>query len=156
MIEKYMRMAIDEARRALLLKEVPVGAIIVKNGIVIAKGYNLRETLKSATAHAEVIAINKACKRLNGWRLFGCEMYVTLEPCPMCAGALVNSRIDKIIYGAKDLKRGACGSIYNIANDERLNHTLEIQGGVLEEECKRLLQDFFSEKRSTCNVSNSI
>jgi tRNA(adenine34) deaminase len=148
MREKFMKMAIDEAKRALFLKEVPVGAIIVKDGIVIAKGYNLRETLKSATAHAEIIAINKACSKLNGWRLFGCEMYVTLEPCPMCAGALVNSRIDKIIYGAGDLKRGACGSIYNIANDRRLNHTLEIEGGILEEECKRLLQDFFSKKRS--------
>ena len=147
MKEEFMRMAIEEAKRALLLKEVPVGAIIVKDGIVIARGYNLRETLKASTAHAEIIAINKACTRLNGWRLFGCEMYVTLEPCPMCAGALVNSRIDKIIYGARDLKRGACGSIYNIANDGRLNHTLEIDGGVLEEECKELLQDFFISKR---------
>jgi tRNA(adenine34) deaminase len=148
MTEEFMRMAIEEAKKAMLLREVPVGAVIVKEGRVIARGHNLRETIKSATAHAEIMAINEACTKLNGWRLFGCEMYVTLEPCPMCAGALVNARIDKIVYGAKDFKRGACGSIYNIANDKRLNHILEIEGGVLEEECKQLLQDFFREKRS--------
>lgn len=147
MHEEYMRIAIEEAKKALLFQEVPVGAIIVKAGVVIAKGHNLRETLKSATAHAEIIAINEACTKLNGWRLFGCDMYVTLEPCPMCAGALVNARIDRIIFGAMDSKRGACGSLYNIGNDIRLNHRLEIVPGVCEEECRALLQEFFNNKR---------
>ena len=147
MHEKYMRIAIEEAKRALLLDEVPVGAVIVKNGVVIAKGHNLRETLKSATAHAEIIAINNACAKLNGWRLFGCDMYVTLEPCPMCAGALVNARIDRIIFGTMDYKRGGCRSIYNITDDDRLNHKLEIVSGVCVEECKILLQEFFNLKR---------
>lgn len=147
MHEKFMKIAIEEARKALLLDEVPVGAIIVKNGIVIAKGHNLRETLRDATAHAEIIAIGNACTRLNGWRLFGCDIYVTLEPCPMCAGALVNARIDRVIFGAKDFKRGACGSLYNIANDNRLNHRLEIVEGVCAEESKMLLKKFFNKKR---------
>ena len=147
MHEIFMKIAIEEAKRALILDEVPVGAVIVKDGNVIAKGHNLRETLKDATAHAEIIAIGKACTKLNGWRLFGCDMYVTLEPCPMCAGALVNARVDRVIYGAKDIKRGACGSLYNIGSDDRLNHKLEIINGVCEEECKILLQEFFSKKR---------
>lgn len=147
MHEEFMELAILEAKKALLLKEVPVGAVIVKDGIVIAHGHNLRETLRKATSHAEIIAIDEACTKLNGWRLFGCDMYVTLEPCPMCAGALVNARIDRLIYGATDYKRGACGSIYNIGDDERLNHRLEIVGGVLEEECLELLKNFFVEKR---------
>lgn len=147
MHDEFMELAILEARKALLLKEVPVGAVIVKDGIVIARGHNLRETLRKATSHAEIIAIDEACTKLNGWRLFGCDMYVTLEPCPMCAGALVNARIDRIIYGATDYKRGACGSIYNIGHDERLNHRLEIVGGVMEEECLELLKNFFVEKR---------
>lgn len=147
MHEKFMKIAIGEAKKAFLLDEVPVGAVIVKDGKVIAKGHNLRETLRNATAHAEIVAINDACTKLNGWRLFGCDMYVTLEPCPMCAGALVNARIDKVIYGAEDIKRGACSSIYNITEDERLNHRLEVIGGVCEEECRKLMQDFFLLKR---------
>jgi tRNA(adenine34) deaminase len=155
MYEEFMKLAIIEAEKALLLKEVPVGAVIVKNGVVIAKGHNLRETLRNATSHAEVIAINEACTKLNGWRLFGCDMYVTLEPCPMCAGALVNARVDKIIYGAADHKRGACGSIYNIGHDERLNHRLEVVGGVCEKECVALLQNFFVEKRKALKKKSS-
>jgi tRNA(adenine34) deaminase len=148
MHEKYMEIAIQEAKIAYLLDEVPVGAVIVKDGVVIARGHNLRETLRSATAHAEIIAINGACTKLNGWRLFGCDIYVTLEPCPMCAGALINARVDRIIFGALDHKRGACGSIYNIAKDARLNHRLEVIGGICEKECRELLQDFFTMKRS--------
>jgi tRNA(adenine34) deaminase len=148
MHEKFMKIALQEAKIAYMLDEVPVGAVVVKDGEVIAKGHNLRETLKSATAHAEIIAINNACTRLNGWRLFGCDIYVTLEPCPMCAGALINSRLDRVIFGAMDHKRGACGSIYNITGDSRLNHRLEVIGGVCEEECRELLQKFFSVKRN--------
>lgn len=147
MYEKFMRMAIEEAKTALLLDEVPVGAVVVKDGRVIGRGHNLRETLKDATAHAEILAIGEACKELNGWRLFGCDVYVTLEPCPMCAGALVNARIDNLIFGASDYKRGACGSIFNIADDERLNHRLKIISGICEDECVALLQEFFRNKR---------
>lgn len=149
MHENFMRLAIAEANKAFELDEVPVGAVIVKDGAVIASGYNRRETDKNAIAHAEIMAINEACERLGGWRLFGCEMYVTLEPCPMCAGALVNARLDRIIYGTADPKRGACGSLYNIAKDDRLNHTLEIVSGVCEPECRELLQRFFRHRRLT-------
>lgn len=147
MNEEFMKIAIEEAHKAFALDEVPVGAVIVKNDRIIAKGYNMRETLKRAAAHAEMLAIDHACEALGGWRLFGCDLYVTLEPCPMCAGALVNARIDKVIFGAYDYKRGACGSIYNIANDVQLNHRLEVVGGICEEECVRLMQDFFRRKR---------
>lgn len=149
MYEEYMRAAIDEARKAFDKDEVPVGAVIVKNNEIIARGHNLRETVKKATAHAEIIAIDEACSFLKGWRLFGCDLYVTLEPCPMCAGALVNARIDRVIFGAYDHKRGACGSIYNITDNEKMNHRLDIVGGVCEKECVELLQVFFKKKRET-------
>ena len=142
-----MSMAIEEAKKAYILDEVPVGAVIVRNGNIIAKAHNLRETLKDALAHAEILAIREACRVLNGWRLIGCDIYVTLEPCPMCAGAMVNSRINRVIFGAYDPRAGACGSLYNIANDTKLNHRVEIVSGVLEDECKGLLQAFFKEKR---------
>lgn len=145
--EYYMSMAIEEAKKAYILDEVPVGAVIVRNGNIIAKAHNLRETLKDALAHAEILAIREACRVLNGWRLMGCDIYVTLEPCPMCAGAMVNSRINRVIFGAYDPRAGACGSLYNIANDVKLNHRVEIVSGVLEDECKAILQDFFKEKR---------
>lgn len=148
-MDKYfMSLAIEEAKIAYLLDEVPVGAVIVRNGEVIARGHNLRETLKDATAHAEIIAINEACRRLNGWRLIGCSMYVTLEPCPMCAGALVNSRVERLVFGAYDLRAGAGGSVYNIPEDTRLNHRLEVKGGFMEEECRSLMQSFFKRKRN--------
>lgn len=149
MEKKFMLEAIGEAKKAYLLDEVPVGAVIVRNGEIIGRGHNLRETLKDATAHAEIIAINEACRRLNGWRLIGCEMYVTLEPCPMCAGALVNSRIEKLVFGAYDLRAGACKSIYNITQDSRLNHRLEVVDGFMEEECRELMQSFFKRKRAS-------
>ncbi len=147
MHEYYMSLALKEAERAFMLDEVPVGAVVVKNDIVISKGHNVRETIKSATGHAEITAIEEACRALGGWRLIDCDLYVTLEPCPMCAGAAVNARINRIIFGAYDQKAGACGSVYNIANDERLNHRMEVISGVLEEECRELLQEFFRKKR---------
>lgn len=142
----FMNEAIRLAKKAAELGEVPIGAVIVKDGEIISEGYNLRETEKLSTAHAEISAIDAACKKLGGWRLFGCTLYVTLEPCPMCAGAIVNSRIDRVVYGASDIRFGACGSLFNI-NSYPLNHAFEITKGVCEEECRTLLSDFFSELR---------
>jgi len=147
MDDYMMKLAIEEARKAFILDEVPVGAVIVKDDKVVASAHNSREIMKDATSHAEIIAIREACKALGGWRLMDCDMYVTLEPCPMCAGAMVNARIRRIVFGAFDLRAGACGSIMNIAEDSRLNHRIEVVSGVLEEECRKLLQDFFREKR---------
>lgn len=142
----FMNEAIKLAQKAAELGEVPIGALIVRDGVIISEAFNLRETEKLATAHAELSAIEAACKKLGGWRLVGCTLYVTLEPCPMCAGAIVNSRIDRVVYGAPDLRFGACGSLFNI-NSYPLNHAFEITGGVCEEECKALLSDFFKELR---------
>ena len=147
MNEQYMKAAIEEAMKALEIDEVPIGAVIVKNEEIISRAHNLRETLKSATAHAEILAINDACRKLSAWRLLDCEMYVTLEPCPMCAGAAVNARIKKIAFGAYDNKAGACGSIMDIANNEKLNHRIEVVPGMLEIECREMLQEFFKKKR---------
>lgn len=144
--EKFMALAIEQAKLAYNAGEVPVGAVIVRSGEVIAAAYNTRESGKNALYHAEVSAIDLACKRLGGWRIPDATMYVTLEPCPMCAGACVNSRIDKIVYGAPDLRAGAFGSLFNL-NDYPLNHKPEIVGGVLEEECAALLRSFFRRKR---------
>ncbi|GFR36566.1 tRNA adenosine(34) deaminase TadA [Thermobrachium celere] len=146
-MEYFMREAIKEAKKCLFIDEVPVGAVVVKDGKIVGRGHNLRETLKDATAHAEILAIKEACRNLGGWRLIDCEIYVTLEPCVMCAGALVNSRIKRLIFGAYDKRFGACGTLYNIAYDERLNHRIEVVGGVLEKECATLLSDFFRKKR---------
>lgn len=143
---EYMKEALSEARKASLLGEVPVGAVIVKDGEIIARAHNLRETNKSALAHAEVLAIESACKKLGGWRLHGCTLYVTLEPCPMCSGAIVNSRIDRVVYGAKDAKAGAFGSVMNF-NFYPLNHKPEIVQGILADECANLLSSFFRTKR---------
>ena len=141
-----MQEAIALAKNAAELGEVPIGAVVVKNGEIIGRGYNLRETKKLSTAHAEISAIEDACKNLGGWRLFGCTLYVTLEPCPMCAGAIVNSRIDRVVYGASDVRFGACGSLFNI-NSYPLNHAFELTSGVCEEECRTLLSDFFANLR---------
>ena len=143
---EYMGRAIELAKHAATLGEVPIGAVIVKNGEIVAEGFNLRETAKLSTAHAEISAIEAACKNLGGWRLFGCTLYVTLEPCAMCAGAIVNSRIDRVVYGASDIRFGACGSLFNI-NSYPLNHAFEIESGVLKDECKALLSDFFAKLR---------
>ncbi|MHC4937897.1 MAG: tRNA adenosine(34) deaminase TadA [Planctomycetota bacterium] len=145
--ETYMRTALREARRALDDDEVPVGAVVVHGGRVIGRAYNQRERLKDPTAHAEMIALTQASAALENWRLEGATLYVTLEPCLMCAGALVNARIGRVVYGAKDPRGGACGSLYNVGVDPRLNHRFEIAGGVLEAECAELLSDFFGKKR---------
>lgn len=145
--EKFMKEALNEANKAYKLMEVPIGAVIVRDGEIVGRGYNQKETLKDATLHAEITAIKDACKNLGGWRLSGCTMYVTLEPCPMCAGALVNARIERIVIGIKDYKSGACGSVLNLVKMENLNHQINVSFGILEEECTLLLKDFFKELR---------
>ena len=142
----FMREAILEAEKAAAIGEVPIGAVIVRNGEIIARAHNERENKKDATRHAEIIAIERACAALHGWRLIGCDLYVTLEPCPMCAGAIVNSRIVRVIYGASDLRAGAFGSVINL-NEYPLNHKPEIIKGVLHDECLAPIQAFFKAKR---------
>ena len=145
---KFMKMAYKLALKAYDIGEVPIGAVIVKDGKVIAKAYNKRNFKRLATAHAEILAIEKACKKLNDWRLDDCEMYVTLEPCPMCAGAIVNSRIKKLYFGAYERKSGSVFSNYQILFKGGLNHTVEAEGGILEEDCSSLLKNFFKSKRN--------
>ena len=140
--EKFMYKALLEAKKAYLKGEVPIGAIIVCRGAVIAKGHNQRERFKDPTAHAEVIAIREASRVLGGWRLPGTTLYVTLEPCPMCAGAIINARVERVVYGAIDPKAGAAGTLMNILEDERLNHRVKVTKGILEEECRNILQLF--------------
>lgn len=142
----YMSEALAEARLAAKIDEVPVGAVIVRDGEIIARAHNLRETEKNALCHAETMAVNAACRALGGWRLPRCTLYVTLEPCPMCAGAIVNSRIERVVFGAYDRRAGAFGSVLDL-NAYPLNHKPEITGGVMEEECRTLLQEFFKRKR---------
>lgn len=144
----YMREAIKEALLAQEKGEVPIGAVIVKNGEIIARGHNLRETGQISTAHAEIIAIEEANKAVGFWRLDDCTLYATLEPCPMCAGAIVQSRIPTVVYGAKDPKGGCCGTIYNLLKEPRFNHESELVEGVLEEECGLLLTNFFRQLRA--------
>ena len=144
--ERYMRLAINQAKKAKINSDVPVGAVIVKNGDVIAVGYNRREQQKNALMHAEIEAIDAACKFLGGWRLDGCTLYVTLEPCPMCAGAIINARIERVVYGASDEKAGSFGSLINLAA-VKFNHTPRITPGVLRDECAALLSDFFKNCR---------
>lgn len=145
--EKYMMAAIEAARNAAENGEVPVGAIVVYNDEIIATSFNTRETDKCATSHAELRAIEQACRVRGGWRLFGCELYVTLEPCVMCAGAAVNARVDRIIYGASDIRFGALGSALDVMSYP-LNHKYEVVSGVLADECRTLLSDFFKARRS--------
>lgn len=140
--EKYMKEALKEAEKALEKEEVPVGAIIVKDGKIISRAHNQKETKADATSHAEILAIKKACKKLNSWRLIGCEMYVTLEPCSMCMGALINSRIKKLYIGTEDLKTGACGSVLNLL-DYKFNHKIEVEKNILKKECEKILKEFF-------------
>lgn len=143
--EKYMLLAIEQAKLAQCEDEVPVGAIIVRNGEIVSSAYNTREYGKNALYHAEIKAIDLACKRLGGWRLVGCTMYVTLEPCPMCAGAIINSRIERVVYGAPDNKAGAFGTMLNLT-DYPL-YKPQIVGGVLKDTCSQMLTDFFKKKR---------
>ena len=147
MDETYMMAAIRQAECALRRDEVPVGAVVVKDGRIIARGYNQREGKGDPTAHAELIAVQRAAKRMGDWRLTGCTVYVTLEPCPMCAGVMVNARVDRVVYGAKDPKAGYGGSLHNTMEDSNLNHRCQVQGGVLEERCGALLRRFFQGKR---------
>ncbi len=139
---EFMRLAIEEAKKSLAIEEVPVGAVVVCEGEVVSAAFNTRETEKNAIRHAEVTAISRACEKLGGWRLHKCELYVTLEPCPMCAGAIVNSRIKRVVYGARDTKAGAFGTVLDL-NAFPLNHKPEIVSGMCEEECAALLSDFF-------------
>lgn len=145
--EKFMSLAIKEAEKSAALDEVPVGAIIVKDNRVIARGHNLREKSNDPTSHAEINAIRKACKKLGSWRLEECTMYVTIEPCSMCAGTLLWTRIKRIVYGAPDLKGGALGSSFSLFEVKNINHHPEIVGGILQEECGKMMSSFFKEKR---------
>lgn len=142
-----MKEALAEAKKAAAAGEVPVGAVIVKDGEIIGRGHNETETAKDPTAHAEMIAIRQAAKNLGGWRLTGCTMYVTTEPCSMCAGAIVWSRISMLFIGTMDPKSGACGSVFNIPQESRLNHFVEIETGLMQEECSSLMKSFFKELR---------
>ena len=149
--QQYMRHAFSLAEDAKEAGEIPIGAVVVKNSRIVGRGYNQTEMLKDATAHAEMIAVSAASSTLNNKYLEGCTLYVTLEPCPMCAGGLVWSKIDRIVFGASDAKAGACGSIFNIASNNKLNHNIEIIQGVLEQDCEWILKEFFAEKRSSSN-----
>jgi tRNA(adenine34) deaminase len=139
----YMALALEQARLAGAEGEAPIGAVLVCDGAVVAHGRNARESAAAPTAHAEMIAIRAGAQRLGRWRLSGCTRYVTLEPCPMCAGALVNARVDRLVYGASDPKAGATGTLYDLSADARHNHSFEVRGGVLEQECGQILKEFF-------------
>jgi len=141
--QRWMEQALQEANQAASLGEVPVGAVVVREGALVAQGFNRREIDRDPLAHAEILAIRRAAVVLGGWRLIGCTMYVTLEPCAMCAGALVNSRFERLVFGASDPKAGFCGSLGDLVRDSRLNHRLEVREGVLEVACRRVLRDFF-------------
>lgn len=151
--EEYMREAIVLAKKAFELGEVPVGAVAVWDGKIVGRGMNLRETDKNALRHAEIMAIDEACKNLGGWRLWKCDLYVTLEPCPMCAGAIINSRVKRVIYGASDPKAGSCGSLTNLF-EMPYNHKPEVISGILEEECSALLKSFFEKLREKRKKEN--
>ena len=145
--EDWIKIALRLADKAFSEGEVPVGAVIVKDNKIIGRGYNQRETLNDPTAHAEIIAITAASNTINDWRLNDCSIYVTKEPCPMCAGAIINSRLKHLIFGAYDDKKGCCGSLYQLCGDQRLDSITSVKGGVLEDECSMILREFFSSKR---------
>lgn len=142
-----MAAAIEEARKAEAIGEVPIGAVIVRNGEIIGRGYNLRETGLDSTAHAEMIAIREASKHIEAWRLLDCTLYVTLEPCPMCAGAIIQSRVKRVVYGTHDPKAGCAGTLMNLLQEPRFNHEAELTSGVMQEECASLLTTFFRRLR---------
>ena len=146
-MDKFMKEALIEARKAYDLGEIPIGAVVVRDGQVIARGHNLTETTKDPTAHAEMIAIREAARVLGGWRLVGCSIYVTVEPCSMCTGAMIWSRIENLYIGTMDPKAGACGSVFNIAEEDRLNHRINVERGILGEECSSIMKEFFKELR---------
>ena len=147
MQEEFMQVALKEAKKAYKKLEIPVGAVIVKNGEIIAKAHNIKEEKKDTTKHAQIIAIQKASKKLESSRLNDCELYVTLEPCPMCAGAIIQSRIKKVYIGTLDEKTGACGSVLNLFKDYKFNHNVEVEYGILKNECEEILKKFFKELR---------
>ena len=145
--EKFMKEALKEAKKAYDKLEVPVGCVIVRDGKIVARAHNLKESKKDTTKHAEILAIQKASKKLDAWRLLDCDMYVTLEPCSMCAGAIVNSRIRNLYIGTMDKKTGAAGSVLNLFEDFTFNHKVTVQNGILKEQCEKILKDFFKELR---------
>lgn len=147
MDEKYMKEAIKQAKKARDIGEVPIGAVIVKDDKILARGYNRRNTDHTSLAHAEILAIKKACKKINDWRLEDCTLYVTLEPCQMCAGAIVQSRVKRVVIGAMNKKAGCAGSIYNLLEEEKFNHKAEVERGVLTQDCAEMMTAFFKELR---------
>jgi tRNA(adenine34) deaminase len=151
--ELYMKEAIKEAKKAEALNEVPIGAIVVIDGKIISRAHNLRESKQSAVAHAEILAIEQACKLVGSWRLENASLYVTLEPCAMCSGAIILSRVKRVVYGATDPKGGCAGTFMNLLQDERFNHQSEVTSGVLEEECGQLLSDFFRQLREKRKIA---
>jgi len=146
--ETWMHAALSQARRAFDMGEVPVGAVVVREGVIIGRGANCREATGDPTAHAEIIALRQAARELGDWRLHGCALYVTLEPCPMCAGAALAARISRVIYGARDPREGCCGSVYRLTEDPAFGHHARATGGVLEADCARLLRDFMALRRT--------
>ncbi len=145
--ERFMKEALKEAKKAYDKLEVPVGCVIVRDGKIVARAHNLKESKKDTTKHAEILAIQKASKKLDAWRLLDCDMYVTLEPCSMCAGAIINSRIRNLYIGTMDKKTGAAGSVLNLFEDFTFNHKVTVQNGILKEQCEKILKDFFKELR---------
>ena len=145
--EKFMKEALKEAQKAYDKEEVPIGAVIVRDGKIVARAYNLKETKTDTTEHAEIRAIKKASKKIGAWRLSDCELYTTLEPCPMCAGAIIQARIKKVYIGTMDEKTGACGSVINLFKDHKFNHKVEVEYDILKDECKDILQNFFKDLR---------
>ena len=154
--EEFMLEAFKEAEIALSLGEVPIGAVIEKDGIIIGRGHNKTETDKDPTAHAEMLAIRDAAGKLGGWRLLGCRMYVTTEPCSMCAGAIVLARIQTVFIGTMDRKTGACGSLSNILQDERLNHYVQIETGIMQQQCEKIMKSFFQKLRKKKSEEDTI
>jgi len=144
---KWMKAAFREAEKAFEHDEIPIGAVVVQNGQIIGRGYNQCESLIDPTAHAEIIAITSAANTIKDWRLIDCQLYVTKEPCPMCAGALVNARIDMVIFGMYDEKEGCCGSLYQLCRDNRFKHQLTVKGGIMEDVCTLMIQEFFKKQR---------
>ncbi|WP_339181268.1 tRNA adenosine(34) deaminase TadA [Oceanobacillus sp. FSL W7-1293] len=153
--EKYMAAALQEARRAWMLNEVPIGAVVVKDGEIIGRGFNLRESMQTTLTHAELLAIQDANQKVGSWRLEDCTLYVTLEPCPMCAGAIVQSRVKRVVYGASDPKAGCAGTLMNLLEEPRFNHQVEVKSGVLEPQCSTVLKNFFKELRQKKNEKDA-
>jgi len=145
--ENYIKSALNEAKKAYSKGEVPIGAVIVKDGKIISQAHNLREIKRNALYHAEILAIKRACKKLKSWRLIDCDLYVTLEPCPMCAGAIMQARISNVYFGAYDPKGGACGSVMNVLEADKFNHNVNATGGILQDECGAIIKKFFQERR---------